>query len=206
MAEELYVHYGCGADAPTSWLNFDASPSVRLQRIPVLGWFVRSNYPRHVRYGNIVKGLPLPPNSCRGIYCSHVLEHLSLDDCRRAMRNTFSYLVPGGTFRLTLPDLEQMARDYLNSGDRRAAIHFIERTIMGRRQASRGIVRELRSALSASGRHLWNWDYNSLSAELEEIGFASVRRAEFNDGSDPRFKDVERKSRWSLGVEGTKPS
>src|SRR5882724_7131927 len=32
-----YVHYGCLFCAPESWLNFDASPTLRFERIPILG-------------------------------------------------------------------------------------------------------------------------------------------------------------------------
>ncbi|MCI5142460.1 MAG: methyltransferase type 11, partial [Candidatus Electrothrix sp. ATG1] len=33
--EKQFIHYGCGLSAPESWLNFDASPTLRLQRIPL---------------------------------------------------------------------------------------------------------------------------------------------------------------------------
>ena len=33
----MYIHYGCGLDAPKEWINFDASPTLRLQKTPLLG-------------------------------------------------------------------------------------------------------------------------------------------------------------------------
>jgi hypothetical protein len=30
-----YVQYGCGYSAPNSWVNFDASPTLRFERIPI---------------------------------------------------------------------------------------------------------------------------------------------------------------------------
>jgi hypothetical protein len=63
----LWVHYGCGFDAPEEWVNFDASPTRSLQKIPVLGQLVpggsHGRFPANVRYGDIVKGLPLPDGS-----------------------------------------------------------------------------------------------------------------------------------------------
>ena len=70
-------------------------------------------FPANVEYGDIVKGLPVPTGSCRGIYSSHVLEHLALNDLRKALRETHRLLAEGGTFRLVVPDLEHEARTYL---------------------------------------------------------------------------------------------
>ena len=82
-------------------------------------------------YGNIVRGLPIPKNSCDAIYCSHVLEHLSLNDFRTAIRNTLVYLVPGGRFRCVLPDLERLVATYTSSQHSDAAIKFLESSQLG---------------------------------------------------------------------------
>lgn len=105
----IYVHYGCHHCASPEWLNFDASPTLRLERLPVVGRLVRKNarrFPANVIYGDIVLGLPVSPDSCNGVYCSHVLEHLALEDCRRALLNTHRIMKRGGIFRMVLPDLE----------------------------------------------------------------------------------------------------
>ncbi|HEX6859864.1 MAG TPA: hypothetical protein VF138_06660, partial [Caulobacteraceae bacterium] len=59
---KLYVQYGCGLSAPDGWLNFDASPTLRLQRLPLVGRLLtrgRVRFPEAVRYGDITRGLPL---------------------------------------------------------------------------------------------------------------------------------------------------
>jgi hypothetical protein len=91
---DLYVQFGCGWDAPTNWLNYDASPTIRVEKIPIIGKLLSSTlkknpapFPKNVKYGNSVRGLPLKESSCDGVYCSHVLEHLALKDCRRALLN-----------------------------------------------------------------------------------------------------------------------
>ncbi len=33
----IYVQYGCGLSAPAGWNNYDASPTLRLQKLPVVG-------------------------------------------------------------------------------------------------------------------------------------------------------------------------
>ena len=47
------------------------------------------------------------------------------------------------------------------------------------------------------------WDYKSMERELTNIGFTKVRRAEFGDSLEVKFKEVEEKNRWDncLGIE-----
>jgi hypothetical protein len=134
------VQFGCGLCAPDNWANFDSSPSLRLQRLPLIGHFVPGQrFPSNVRYGDILKGLPVGEGSVHLIYCSHVLEHLSLSDFRLALRNTYRCLKAGGTFRFVLPDLRVFAIEYVASHDPNAATTFIERLGMGERQRARGL-------------------------------------------------------------------
>jgi predicted SAM-dependent methyltransferase len=206
-----YVQYGCGLSAPETWTNFDISPTLRLQKIPVLASVARRrvNFPKNVRYGDIVKGLPLAPGSCKAVYCSHVLEHLALDDFKVALRHTFELLRPGGIFRMVLPDLEHHARDYvaaLASDEPKPSTKFMRETWMGLERRQRGMEGMLRAWLGNS-MHLWMWDYRTLSAELVEAGFTRIRRARFGDSEEPRFKDVEDPTRWdpALGIQCYRP-
>lgn len=205
MNRDHYVQYGCGFSAPSEWRNFDASPTLRFERIPLVGkWYTRNSgrFPSNVEYGDIVKGLPLPSHSCRGVYCSHVLEHLALADFREALRNTGRLLEPGGTFRLVLPDLEFFAKRYVAAPSDRAAIEFMEDSYLGHHVRPKGLKGLLVSALGNS-HHLWMWDYSSMNRELAEAGFTDIRRAEFGDSSDPMFTHVEEEGRWTncLGME-----
>ena len=204
-----YVQYGCGWSAPEGWSNFDASPTLRFERLPLIGNLYTRNaarFPPNVRYGDIVKGLPVPDDSCRGVYCSHVLEHLALEDFRTALRNTRRILQPGGLFRLVVPDLEQAARHYLADASPEAASNFIRGTCLGRETRPRDL-RGLAVSWLGNSNHLWMWDHKALAAELAAAGFAGIRRAEFGDCADPMFARVEEKERWdyAVGIECVRP-
>jgi hypothetical protein len=137
-----YVQYGCGRSGPNGWRNFDASPNLRLERLPVIGRLYAKNescFPENVGYGDIVKGLPIPPESCNGVYCSHILEHLSLDDFWTALHNTKVILRLGGIFRFVLPDLEYLVRKYLNNPSNNAARKFMRETCLGHEKRARGL-------------------------------------------------------------------
>jgi len=205
MSSEICVQYGCGWSAPLGWRNFDASPTLRFERIPVIGKIYTKNekrFPENVEYGDIVKGLPIPDSSVDLIYCSHVLEHLALSDFRIAIRNTHSLLRSGGIFRLVVPDIEILARQYLQSEDDQAALEFIRKTGMGKKDRGRGITSFLKIWLGNS-QHLWMWDYRSLRKELDMAGFSNIRLAEFGDSPNAKFDEVEDQTRWvdAVGVE-----
>ena len=201
------VQFGCGTCAPDSWLNFDAGPAFLLgKRLPFLkATLVRKgfpDYPPNIRYGDVIKGLPIDAGSAERVYSSHVLEHLALEDCRRAIRNVHGYLKPGGVFRFVVPDLEFYMHNYLASPDHGAASTFMAETYLGEREGARG-WRSLPRAIFGRSQHLWMWDFKNFSQELTAAGYTSIRRAAFGDSGDAAFAAVETEGRWTncLGIE-----
>jgi predicted SAM-dependent methyltransferase len=206
-----YVQFGCGVCAPDDWQNFDAGPAFWLQsRMPFFTPLLKKKgfpeYPKNIKYGDVIKGLPVPPQSAEVVYCSHVLEHMSLDELRVALRNVFSYLRPGGTFRLVVPDLEQLIKTYLADPGAGAASRFMQDSYLGEKNVTRGL-NAMPTALFGRARHLWMWDYKGMAEELAAAGFTSIRRAQFGDSSDPHFQNVESEGRWTdcLGIECKRP-
>lgn len=200
--DDLYVHYGCGWVAPEAWLNFDASPFLWIERLPLLGRLSPGNprfgrYPPNVRFADVTRRLPVGDGSCAGVYASHVLEHLSREGFERALAETSRILRPGGRFRAVVPDLESAARRYLadlESGTVDANDRFMRQTMLGVEHRG-GLLAALRQWLGLS-RHLWMWDHASLEARLRAHGFRHVRRAAFGDSEDPMFRLVEEESRF----------
>lgn len=200
-SDKLYVQYGCGFDAPGPWVNFDASPTLRWERLPIVGLIYTKNkvrFPSNVRYGDIVRGLSIPDSVCAGVYASHVLEHLALDDFHAALHNTYRMLEKGGIFRLVVPDLEWAAREYvrrLNMADQEANLCFLQETMLGCKTRNRGLISCIYSWLQTS-RHLWMWDVHALRAALIKHGFSEIRRCEFHDCEDQAFQAVENLERF----------
>ncbi len=75
--------------------------------------------PRAVRPGvrqvDIAGGLPFPSAYAAVCYSSHVLEHLDRPGARRLLAECFRILKSGGVIRVVVPDLEQLAREYLRA-------------------------------------------------------------------------------------------
>lgn len=196
----INVQYGCGLSAPENWINFDASPTLRLQKIPLVGRMVKKViFPPAVRYGDILKGLPgIEQGSCDAVYCSHVLEHLSYNDCKRALANTYKILKPSGYFRCVLPDLQTCINDYLNNKKLKpeiAAVEFMKSTLLGFEERPAGLKQKFIS-LFGNSHHLWMWDKDSLIAALKQVGFSNIRVCSFNDSEDRNFILVEDAGRF----------
>ncbi len=194
-----YVQYGCGFSTADEWINYDASPTLRFERIPLIGkMFTRNSqrFPEIVKYGDIIKGLPEKSNSCDGVFCSHVLEHLALNDFRSALKNTLSILKPGGIFRGIVPDLRASIIFYTENFDKidSPASDFMEQTMLGITHRKKNLTGLIEAAYGNS-KHLWMWDFKSMKFELDKAGFKSIRECKFGDSVDPHFSLVEEESR-----------
>lgn len=204
----LYVQYGCGWCAPEGWLNYDASFTLKWERIPLAGLFTKNSqrFPANAKIGDIVSGLPVPEESCQGVYASHVLEHLTLEDFHKAIRNTFRILRAGGIFRLVVPDLEYCAREYIARLDRgmtNSSSQFMRDINMGYERREKGLVPLARKLLGDLNPHLWMWDEISMIEALAQHGFRQIRRCAFGDCEDAAFAQVESAGRFenALAIE-----
>lgn len=200
QAEQLLVNVGAGLSCGKSWLNFDFSPTLRISKIPVLGPILNKIFrfppwPGATRYGDIVKGLPIPHGSCRLIFCSHVFDHLSLCDLEKALSNVYAHLQPGGIFRVIVPDLEAYARNYLKQlEDERtrptASVDFLKTALLGC-ETTRTTFRSRLAESLGNSRHQWLWDRYSLAKKLEEHKFTGIKLCRYGEWSDPRFAEIE---------------
>ena len=92
------LNVGCGRCYHSDWTNID----------------LVANGPE-VRQYDLRRGLPYVDGSFDALYHSHVLEHLSPDDARQMLLECRRVLRVGGVLRVVVPDLEGIARAYLQS-------------------------------------------------------------------------------------------
>lgn len=101
--EQRLLNIGCGAVTHECWTNVDvwaADPSVILH--------------------NLHEPLTFVDQSYDAAYASHVIEHLAPDAADNLLRECYRVLKPGGIMRVVVPDLEAIARGYLQ------ALHHVE--------------------------------------------------------------------------------
>ena len=106
------LNVGCGTRIRPGWVNVDMAT--------VDG----------VVSHDIRRGLPFPAHSFDLVYHSHVLEHLAPEQGRALLEDCYRVLRPGGVLRVVVPDLERIARDYLEvleQGRREAGPEWVAR-------------------------------------------------------------------------------
>ncbi len=199
--KDLYINFGCGLSTNESFINYDSSPSLLIRRAPILNFLFRKQsveFPKTVKCGNIVKGLPHTTGSVKGIYSAHVLEHLVFEDCQIALKNSYDYLESGGSFSCVLHNFESSVRNYLkekDAGNRNACNEFLTYSFLGQKTRKRSIVGFIIEFYSGTN-HLWMWDFEYLSEQLKIAGFKEVKRSYFNASEDRTFDLIENKSRY----------
>ncbi|EAZ88809.1 glycosyltransferase, partial [Crocosphaera chwakensis] len=95
-----YLNLGCGSHFHPDWTNVD---------------FV-STQEGVIAY-DLRKGIPFDDASFDVVYHSHVLEHFTKGEAERFLEECHRVLRPNGLIRVVVPDLEQIARQYLKALD-----------------------------------------------------------------------------------------
>ena len=203
------LNLGCGLSTHDGWVNYDNSPRLKLQRLPLVGHFfklLKPTFPSEVFYGDITTRIPAQSNSVDFIYSSHMLEHLSLEDFKLALHEIYRLLKPGGVFRGVVPDLEASIEVYLSKTNPEAGSEFLKEINLGIEKKPKGVLSKIKSILGSSC-HLWMWDYKGISFELDKVGYINISRAFFNDSNIQEFMSIEKFDRWNhcLGFECQKP-
>jgi predicted SAM-dependent methyltransferase len=192
------IHIGCEHKIGKNWINYDVSYVPILERIPVIGKFIKVNnkrYPKEVRYGDISKSLLCEENNADNIYCSHTLEHMSKDDMIFALKNIYKMLKKNGCFRLIIPNLKMRAEEYIKTND---ADRFIEAIGMGQKKTPNNFLDKLRN-LFGNSLHKWMYDEHSIKNYLHQVGFKNIRKCSFNDSGIEVFSEVEEMHRFIDG-------
>jgi predicted SAM-dependent methyltransferase len=108
-----YLNLGCGTKFHPEWVNID---------------FVSTG--EGVIAHNLLQGVPMPDNKFEAVYHSHVLEHFPRDKGFEFIKECYRVLKPGGVIRIAIPDLEQIARNYIEQlelalkGDKSASLNY----------------------------------------------------------------------------------
>lgn len=93
-----YLNLGCGHRFHSQWTNVDFRSAAK-----------------EVISHDLSQGIPFSNNSFDVVYHSHVLEHFSKVQAKFFLKECYRVLRPQGILRVVVPDLEQIARLYLET-------------------------------------------------------------------------------------------
>jgi predicted SAM-dependent methyltransferase len=93
------LNLGCGTRHHPAWVNID----------------LRMTGPGVISYDLRQGSLPFAPNVFEAVYLSHLLEHFQKRYAPVLLRECYRVLKPKGIIRVVVPDLEQIARLYIEA-------------------------------------------------------------------------------------------
>ena len=144
----------------------------------------------------------LPDESCDIVFCSHVFEHIPHLRLPIVISEINRVLKPGGLLRILTPDLERIAKAYVNKDDNffsqakdedeslrtdlgygGSFINFI----VSPGQDTALLDRDLKTFI-AGYAHIYSYDYEMMKILFTKLGF-SPRKAIFNDSIAEEMKE-----------------
>ena len=169
---------------------------------PLPGWLNSELQPlrRNVLHLDAARPFPFADDSFDYVFSEHVIEHLTLEEGERMLGECFRVLRPGGTIRLSTPDLVFLTgllkaeRSPMGEAYIRWAIEqFVPE------QAWAGAVAVFNNGMRAWG-HRFIYDAQTLEAALRRAGFGKARRCEAGESRDPELRGLENVGRAPPGI------
>jgi SAM-dependent methyltransferase len=214
------LNLGCGLVRPDGWTNTDSSLNSLLQKFP-LGKGLARRLSRTVydagnaTYMNLNRPWPYGDESVDVVYASHLFEHLTRKHATLFLNEAYRTLKPGGVIRLVVPDLQQLAREYVTraeSGDPEASHEFLYCLNLHRDgqygDGRRLPVRVVNRLQAFPSQHKYMYDRLSLRARLEAAGFVDLLDGRYGESQHlaGEIQEVENTAEGvpSVYVEGLK--
>jgi len=140
------------------------------------------NFLRH----DIRQGLPFDNNSISFINASHLIEHLTVEEGRKFLKECYRVLKRGGILRIGTPDLRKIVDAYIkNELDKFNNIQPKEyRQASNADKVWRLIASPARQDIPAPPDHKTIYDFEALKEALELAGFKNIRRVEYDEKYD----------------------
>lgn len=199
------LNLGCGLAVAQGWINVDGSLNALIAGLPrrfhgiayrmtgASRYYTKDEYCRllgnHIFvHHDLAFGIPFDDNTVDFVYSSHFLEHLYRADAQRILQESFRVLKPGGTIRVSVPDLEYAVSLY----------HA------GKRHEMLGNYFFVEDDDSHYARHKYMYDFALLSEALSSAGFRDIRRCEYRQGMTPDLEMLDNRPDESLFVEATR--
>lgn len=176
----LRLHLGCGTVRLEGWVNIDLET------------------PEADIHLDITRGLPLPDASARLVYHEHLMEHITIDEAIRCLRDWLRLLEPGGVLRIATPDLAYVVERYGADWRNQAWLRLPEYAF----------IQTPAEMLNTSMRwwgHQYLYDEEELRRRMGDAGFAPIRRCALGESTVPELGRLETREDSRLILEGVRP-
>lgn len=205
VAGRVKVNLGCGLAVAKNWLNIDGSLNALVASWPTVfhraiyyvtgakRYYSCAEYCLLLRnnifiHHDLSYGIPYQDETADFVYSSHFLEHLPKEDGQKLLKEAYRLLKAGGVIRICIPDLSYAISLY-NDGAKEKMLEnyfFID------------------DKESHFARHKYMYDFELLSAILEQAGFTNIVRCSYQKGVVPDLHILDNRPEDTLYVEGKK--
>jgi predicted SAM-dependent methyltransferase len=159
------LHLGCGDHRLHGWVNIDLVKHAGAD----IQW-------------NVCEEFPLPSASCRSIFHEHLLEHFSVEEGLRMLKECHRLLMPGGVLRVAMPSLEVMLASCSDgSWKEKKSVHMPPVETRA----------EYLNIYFRRWGHKWIYDREELHRRLREAGFRTIRDCQRSVSTVPVLNDLE---------------
>ncbi len=176
---DLKLHLGCGAVHLDGWVNIDRAGPADL----------------HL---DIRRPLPFADGAARVIYHEHLMEHLTVEEGERCLRDWFRLLRPGGVLRIATPDLAYLVERYRGPWREQAWLTLPEYAFIK-------TPAEMLNVALRWWEHRYLYDGEELERRMREAGFTPVRRCQLRESPEPALRGLETRDDSKLILEGLRP-
>ena len=214
----VILNLGCGIRTSDSCVNIDWSWWLKIGRNPVLKAVAplvlnsaRINTlneisARPIRMHDLRKGIPFRDSTVDAVYHSHLIEHIDRNTVASFLGEIHRVLKPRGIQRIVTPDLESLARRYLESFSSAHLIDWRQHDLLMAAMIEQMVRRDSAALRDMSPRrgkidtlvrgdarkrgetHQWMYDRINLPGLLKECGFKNVQVLDYCTSDIPRWQ------------------
>lgn len=176
------LHLGCGDNVLAGWLNVDFEPQTDA-----------------VVKVDATKPLPLPSATFGCVFNEHFIEHFSYTDGEQILRESLRVLKPGGTIRISTPDLEFLLRLFAepkSDVDQRYQDWSCRDVVTWAPYSDPAFV--LNHFVRTWG-HTFVYSKPVLRQLLQRVGFVEITERALNESPEQALRGLENESRLPAG-------
>ena len=190
----IKLHLGCGRNILGGWINTDYNTAK----------FSGSDYL------DVTKKFPYDNNSVDYIFSEHMIEHISYQDGKFMLEESFRVLKSGGKIRISTPDLKFLIKLY-NEDKTELQKRYIEYSFKEYKLDGNSDTFVINNFHRDWG-HIFIYDEKTLKSLFESIGFFDLKCYGLMESDDEELRGLEHIIRQpdgfiqleSFTVEGTK--
>lgn len=190
------LQIGAGSSRHPGWLNTDIEPGEGLA------------------YLDATKRFPLEDGSLHYIFSEHVIEHLSYDEGKFMIAESYRVLAPGGKMRISTPNLTRFIELFDKNPSDEAKAYLVGKVAWHKWPKEPNPAAIILNLQMSSWGHKFMYDVATLSGALTRAGFRNVQEFEENVSDDEYLSHLEERDagvnvRWNdyetMSIEVEKP-